>query len=127
MPSPGPKTIAIGGVVASTAIGIVINMVTSRWSWTLAGVLAVLVTASAWIAVRALGSGAASRTRVLQVATRRGRITSSGVTARGEAFVSQKARARGDIVRSPIAADGADVCQRATDRGRIEDAPVDGA
>lgn len=124
MPHPDPKVLAAAGVVVSTATGVVTNLITSRPSWSLAAALAVLVIAAIVIAAWSTGSPR-GRSRVRQRATRDGRITGSGVTARDGAFVGQEASRQGRITDSPVTSRGADTGQSATRGGDITDSPVE--
>ncbi|MEU6472458.1 hypothetical protein ABZ927_22290 [Streptomyces massasporeus] len=121
---PDPKVLASAGVVLSAATGVVINLITSQPSWSLAAALAVLVIAAIVIAAWSTGSPR-GRSRVHQRATRNGHITGSGVTARDGAFVGQKASRRGRITDSPVTSRGADTDQSATRGGDITNSPIE--
>ncbi|MEU8893942.1 hypothetical protein [Streptomyces sp. NPDC048442] len=119
-----PRTVAVAGVLVSVATGVVTNLVTERWSWTLGAALAVLVAVGAYLAVQA-SNGSSRRTRARQTARRGGRITRSGITASGDADAQQRADRDGQISNSPITARDSDADQRARDGGQITDSELD--
>ena len=123
MRTPGPRLLAILAVLVSAAVGAVTNLITNRWSWTLAAVLAVLLVASAALAAQAVGARRGDRPRIRQKAAGRSRIDRSGIKVE-DASITQTARRRGTITRSPIDARGTDVTQTAAN-AEITDSPID--
>jgi hypothetical protein len=112
-------TLAGGGVVASVAAGLVTNLVTAKWSWSLAVLLAGLVVCGAALAgVSAVAGGGRRRTVVRQRA-RGGRVVNSVVEADGGAWVEELASASGQILDVHTRASGADV-RRVAGEGTIE-------
>lgn len=93
------RVISAIGVVVSAAIGIVTNLITDRWSWTLAGTLAALVILAVVLA-----------------------LLPNDPTG---GHVTQKAARGGRILRSPIRAHGGRAQQKATRTGTIEDSGID--
>jgi hypothetical protein len=125
MSFPGPRTTAALGVAVSAATGLVTNLLTGRWSTTLAAALAVLVAAGMLLATRTVPGAGGGRTRGWMVARRGGSIRRSGHTLRGGAQVTTTATAGGRVDRSPVVADGADYTLQASRNGEITDSPVD--
>lgn len=123
MRAPGRRLSAVLAVLVSAAVGAVTNLITNRWSWTLAAVLAVLLTAAAGLAAQAVATGRSDRTKIRQEATRGARIHRSPIRAAG-ANVTQIARCKGAIIRSRIDTRGDDVTQTAT-HADITDSPIE--
>ncbi|WP_338675147.1 hypothetical protein V1460_20770 [Streptomyces sp. SCSIO 30461] len=121
----GPKAVAAAGVVVGIATGVVTNLITSRWSWSLAATLAVLAIAAVAIAVQSIGSGTQSRSWVRVRAGHGGQITGSGVTVRDGGSATQTATREGNITDSPATSRAADTRQSATRGGAITNSPVD--
>jgi hypothetical protein len=123
MRTPGPRLLAVLAVLVSAAVGAVTNLITNRWSWTLAAVLAVLLVASAALASQAAGAKRGDRPRIRQKATGRSRIDHSGIKAK-DASITQTARRKGTITGSRIDVRGVDVAQTAA-AADITDSPID--
>lgn len=119
------KAISAGGVLVGIATAVVTNLITSRWTWTLAAALAVLAAAGIWLALLASTSSGTGRTRHRIRAGHDGRIENSGATGREGADVRQTATRGGVITGSPVTAHNADVDLRADHGGRIADSPSD--
>jgi hypothetical protein len=112
-------TLAGGGVVASVGAGVVTNLVTAKWSWGLAVLLAGLVVCGAALAgVSALDGGGRRRTVVRQ-RVRGGRVVNSIVEADAGARVEELASGSGQIINVHTRASGADV-RRVAREGTIE-------
>ncbi|MER6132108.1 hypothetical protein [Streptomyces sp. NPDC001815] len=125
MPSPGPKTLAAAAVVVTVATGVVTNLITSRWNWSLGAALIILVLLGVAITVWNTSGGAPDRTRVTQKASRGGQINGSGVTARNGGEVRQRATGKGEIENSPLTSRGADADQGVHRKGKISNSPLD--
>ena len=97
MRTPGPRLLAILAVLVSAAVGVVTNLITNRWNWTLAAVLAVLLAAAAVLAAQTAGARRGNRTRIRQKATGRSRIDHSEIKA-NDASITQTARRKGTIM-----------------------------
>ena len=93
---------AAAAVVVTAAAGVVTNLITSKWSWTLAVVLAVLITCAAALAYLTTASAIPDGTRVTQRATRLGKILRSSIKARNGATIDQRATRGGTIEDSKI-------------------------
>jgi len=87
---------AAATVVITAAAGAITNLITSRWSWTLAVALATLIIGAAVLAYLTAGSPAGAA-RVTQRVSRNGRIQRSRIRARNGAAVDQRAT-RGGII-----------------------------
>jgi uncharacterized membrane protein YdbT with pleckstrin-like domain len=123
MRTPSPRLLAVLAVLVSAAVGAVTNLITNRWNWTLAAVLAVLLAASAALAAQTTGARRGDWTRIRQKATGHSRIDHSGIKAK-DASITQTARRKGTITGSPIDAHDADVAQTAA-AADITDSPID--
>ncbi|HET9657032.1 MAG TPA: hypothetical protein VFP72_16895 [Kineosporiaceae bacterium] len=93
------KAAAAAAVPVTVATGIVTNLITNRWSWTLAAALAVLVIFG--IALALLPTNPTGQAD--QRAVNGGKITKSGLKVRGATRVRQTADGNGSgIEDSPI-------------------------
>ncbi|NDZ68253.1 hypothetical protein [Streptomyces cyaneofuscatus] len=119
------KTISAGGVLVSVATGIVTNLVTDEWSWTLGGALAVLTVAAIWLAIVTSSAPPAARSRHEIRSDHHGLIKKSGATGREGAVIKQTATRHGTIENSRVIARHADVEQEVDNGGRIVDSPSD--
>ncbi|MEU1600442.1 hypothetical protein ABZ468_48770 [Streptomyces sp. NPDC005708] len=117
------KAVSAGGVLVGIATGIVTNLITSRWSWSLAAALTVLAAAGIWLALLTRTTPGRSRHHI--AAAHDGRIENSGATGRDGADISQTATHGGVISGSPITARGADVEQRTKHGGHIVNSSSD--
>jgi hypothetical protein len=86
-------------VVVSAVTGIIINMITSTWTWALAAALVVLVLLGGFLTTM---GGTIGSTRVRQRADRGGTIQRSPIRARGGAEAAQHADRKGTIHDSGI-------------------------
>ncbi|MGJ5797693.1 hypothetical protein ACSCB1_00585 [Streptomyces europaeiscabiei] len=125
MPAPGPKTLSAAAVVVTVATGVVTNEITDQWSWSLGAAFAILVILGIAIAVWSSSSPGPGRTKVVQKTTRGGQIKRSGIYARNKADVRQRATRRGEIDNSEITSDGAGARQEAGRDSKITDSPLD--
>ncbi|BBC29399.1 hypothetical protein SGFS_006930 [Streptomyces graminofaciens] len=123
MATAAQKAVTAGGVLVGIATGVVTNLITDRWSWTMAMAMAVLAAAGIWLAL--LTQAASRRTRHRIRASRGGRIENSAATGRGGADIKQNATHGGIISGSPVTARGADVYQQTGRHGHITDSPSD--
>jgi hypothetical protein len=112
-------TLAGGGVVVSVAAGVVTNLVTSKWSWGLAVLLAGLVACAAALAGASAVNGADRRRTVVRQRARGGRVVNSIVEADAGARVEELASGSGQIIDAHTRASGADV-RRVARGGTIE-------
>lgn len=116
--------LAGGGVVASVAAGVVTNLVTARWSWGLAVLLAGLVVCAAALAGASAVNGAGRRRTVVRQRARGGRVVNSIVEADAGARVEELASGSGQILDVHTHASGADVRRIARD-GTIEGGSIE--
>jgi hypothetical protein len=112
-------TLAGGGVVVSVAAGVVTNLVTAKWSWGLAVLLAGLVACGAALAGASAVNGADRRRTVVRQRARGGRVVNSVVEADAGARVEELASGSGQIIDAHTRASGADV-RRVAGGGTIE-------
>ncbi|MCX4767213.1 hypothetical protein OG562_40855 [Streptomyces sp. NBC_01275] len=117
------KAVSAGGVLVGIATGIVTNLITDQWNWTLAAALTVLAAAGVWLALLTRTAPRRSRHRVR--AARDGRIENSGAIGRDGSDITQTATHGGVINGSPVTARAADVEQETDQGGRIVDSPSD--
>ncbi|MEV0128619.1 hypothetical protein AB0H83_09140 [Dactylosporangium sp. NPDC050688] len=120
----GPAAYAASSTVLGLASAILVNLITSGWSWPLAAFLGGVSVASGlllWIDRR---TATPAGTRVSVTATRGGKVIRSGVRASRGAQVDQRATDAGEIDRSPVRASGAAGNQTA-DGGTISESPLD--
>jgi hypothetical protein len=120
---PGPRLSAVLTVVVAAATGVVTNLITNRWTWTLTAILAALLIISGALAALTAGGKKDNRTRIRQRARGNSLIHGSGIRAGGAAEVTQDARHRGKIIRSPIGAHQAEIAQNASNSS-IADSPI---
>lgn len=115
---------ALSAVVAA-AVGVVTNLVTADWSWSLVTALVGLVLAGAVLAVLRTGDTGSTvrRTAVTQVA-RGGDIVDSVIEAADGATVAERAERHGEIRGGNTAAKGAEV-RRTARRGVIQGGKID--
>jgi hypothetical protein len=112
-------TLAGGGVVASLAAGVVTNLVTAKWSWGLAILLAGLVVCGAALAGASAVEGVGRRRTVVRQRARGGRVVNSVIEADAGARVVELASGSGQILDVRTSASGADV-RRVAGEGTIE-------
>jgi hypothetical protein len=113
------RLIAVAGFLVACGIGALTNIVTSNFTWAVAATLGVLVLTGAvltWMQYAptlSLGAG------VTQTARRRGLISRSPIHLRGDARVRDRATSRGTIEDSSINADRGRIRRKAARDGRI--------
>lgn len=110
---------AAGGVVVSVAAGVVTNLVTDKWNWGLAVLLAGLVACGAVLAGASAVNGADRRRTVVRQRARGGRVVNSIIEADSGARVEELASGSGQIIDVHTRASGADV-RRVSREGTIE-------
>jgi hypothetical protein len=117
MPMPA-RVVAVLTVLLTAAAGVLTNIVTSRWSWTVAVSLAVVIiclSALAWWPARR-----GRRPAIVQRARRNAEIDGGRLEASGDAGIDQRADHGGRILRSTLVAHDQDIVQSA-DGGLIRD------
>lgn len=119
----GPRLAAVLTVLISVATAVITNLITSKWSWTLALGLGVLVLLAAGLAASQAAARPSRRLRVTQTASGGAEIRGSAIQAAGDAAVAQAARRHGKIVDSPVTARDADVARRVS-RADIVNSPI---
>ena len=112
-------TLAAGGVVVSVAAGVVTNLITAKWSWSLVIVLAGLVICAAALAGVSAVDGARRKRTVVRQRARGGRVVNSIVEADAGATVEEVASGSGQILDVHTRASGAEV-RRVAKEGTIE-------
>jgi len=122
---PQRRWTGIFSVLATTAIGLITNLITSSFTWALALSLAFLVVLSITIIWLESGHPAPPHgPTVTQRAESGGRIESGEIHAKGGASVREEARQFGRISRSKTRADGAQI-EKVADSGTIEDQDIE--
>ena len=112
-------TLAGGGAVVSVAAGLVTNLITAKWSWSLAVLLAGLVACGAAFAGVSAVNGAGQKRTVVRQRALGGRVVNSIVEADAGARVEELASGSGQIIDVHTRASGADV-RRVAGEGTIE-------
>jgi hypothetical protein len=113
-------TLAGGGVIVSVAAGVVTNLATAKWSWSLAAILSGLVVCGAVMAgFSAIHQGRNRQRTVVRQNARGGRVINSTIEADAGAQVEELASGTGQIKDVHTRATGADV-RRVAGNGTIE-------
>ena len=119
---PSHMVAALGFLVAS-AVGVVTNVITDSFSWTLGGVLAVLVIVGMVIAAtQHSGSSQTLRPRMRHRVGRKARVQDSPYVLGGDATVRERVLGPGEIVESGIDAATGQVTRRV--RGKVSGSEI---
>jgi hypothetical protein len=116
------RVTAVLSVIVSVGIGIVTNLITDSWTWTLGVVLALLVCGAVLLALA--GTSSPTRTTVNQRVTGGSKISRGKIVASSGSNVDETATDQSLIEGSTIRAKDADVARRA-DRSTIQDDEID--
>lgn len=115
----GSRLIAVFGVLCSVAVGILTNVITERWSVTVAVALGAVVLVAVGLAWRERAVVRNDRRATVEVTARRGStIADSAVAAVGDSVVTAEAD-RGRIEGAKLNAERGDIHVRA-DRSTID-------
>lgn len=101
--------LAGGGVVVSVGASVATNLVTAKWSWSLAILLAGLVVCGAVLAGASAVDSAGRRRTVVRQRARGGRVVNSVIEADAGARVEELASGSGQILDTRTHATSADV------------------
>ena len=125
MRMPSPKTTAAIGAVLSGATAVVTNLVTTRWNPALIAATAVLVAATAAVAVAAVAPGRPRNDAAGQLTTRR-----SGVIDRARMTLGRGAQARikaagtSQVMNLRISLDDGKAVAKATGHSQIKNSSI---
>jgi hypothetical protein len=109
----GPSLVGALSVLCSAVVGILTNVVTQAWSWTIAAALAAVIVAAVVLAWRDRSLNARGGTRASQIARGGSRISNTTIRASGNAAVDQLATDQGVIEDARLSAKAGDISQSA--------------
>jgi len=111
----GPRLIAVTSTLISAVSGVLANIITNHWTWTLAMAFTALVIAASVLAWWDRQVPDTHHAGITQTARRGGRIEHATVHSSNGAAIRQEADHKATITNSRLHAEGATITQRADD------------